>query len=393
MTLIMPLLSADVDSRCVGEEHLSVQQCTLMDAPVMPMYGRITGGLHAVESIARVIELTEERLILRADTCLVVDTRYEVSIQDDVAGRELSFQVVITYVEPEQTPGEWFVLCQPACGGARNAWSRDIRNLCQRLRVDRAMAQENRQPGGQLVRSLGHHSQSSSVCFGNARAVDDREAAYRLVYDAYFRKGLAEPADNGLFTNEFLLNPETVTFVGKVLGEVAMTVTSIADSVDQLPMDAVFEDCLAPLRKEGRRLAEFGMLAVNPAFFGAIAYTVHDPDKMVTVYSLFRIALQHAKFAKNYTDIVFAIPPKHQALYRFMGVNAISEVRYYSKYNTPAVAMRIDLLALNLRPHVREFLFGTPISTLNEIGQTEWSADALERIFGGVGATTAPLEL
>lgn len=337
----------------------------------------------------QITHLFECGLVMVAEHELKTGSIVHVRLRDEIADKDVVFNAQVAYVIRASAGGLWTAHCTALLIDGKPAWPRCVRNLYQRLCVDREMCKENSRPNDQLRRSLGRHITAQEVHLGSAITLDDRESAYRLVYSAYFRKGLAEPKQNGLFTNAFLLNPETVTFVGKVSGEVAMTVTSIPDSADKLPMDAVFEDCLAPLRKEGRVLAEFGMLAVDPSFFGAITYTVHDPEKMVNVYSLFRVALQHAKFCKGYTDIMFAIPPKHQALYRFMGVSAISETRYYSKYNTPAVAMRIDLLALNLRAHVQEFLFGTPIAQLNAIGRTEWPEDALKRIFGDAVAVSA----
>ncbi|WP_460133781.1 N-acyl amino acid synthase FeeM domain-containing protein [Pseudomonas sp. S1_E04] len=386
MTFItMPLLSADRDA---GSEQLDAGFFDSSDHLVCPINAQMTLSDECTTDV-QVTQLTEYALVIVTDRELTPGRIVQVGLRDDIADKDVLFKVQIIRVTCASADARWTAQCSAPIIDGKPAWPRCVRNLYQRLRVDREMWKENRRPGDQLKRSLGRHAMAQDIHLSNAATVDDRESAYRLVYSAYFRKGLAEPKQNGLFTNAFLLNPETVTFIGKVSGEVAMTVTSIPDSDDKLPMDAVFEDCLAPLRKEGRVLAEFGMLAVDPSYFGAIAYTVHDPEKMVNVYSLFRIALQHAKFCKGYTDIMFAIPPKHQALYRFMGVSAISETRYYSKYNTPAVAMRIDLLALDLRAHVQEFLFGTPIAQLSAIGRTEWPEDALIRIFGDAVAVSA----
>ncbi|WP_248751297.1 hypothetical protein [Pseudomonas sp. MWU15-20650] len=381
----MPLLSAD---RAGRSEQLDAGYFDSHEYLVCPIAAHINVSGDCTRD-AQVTQLSEYALVIVTARELTPGRSVQVSLHDDIADKDVVFNVHVIRVTCASTDARWTAQCSAPLIDGQPAWPRGVRNLYQRLRVDREMWKENRRPGDQLRRSLGRHAMAQDVHLSHAATVADRESAYRLVYNAYFRKGLAEPKQNGLFTNAFLLNPQTVTFVGKVSGEVAMTVTSIPDSDDKLPMDAVFEDCLAPLRKEGRVLAEFGMLAVDPAFFGAIAYTVHDPEKMVNVYSLFRVALQHAKFCKGYTDIMFAIPPKHQALYRFMGVSAISETRYYSKYNTPAVAMRIDLLSLDLRAHVQEFLFGTPIAQLSAIGSTEWPEDALIRIFGDAVAVSA----
>ncbi|MBI6952574.1 MULTISPECIES: N-acyl amino acid synthase FeeM domain-containing protein [unclassified Pseudomonas] len=327
------------------------------------------------------------------ETTLAVRVGQVLTLQgrDDIARRDLAFEARV--VQEEATGAVARLHCQPCdtCNGGQ--WPREVKHLCQRLRVDQAIAEAGEQAGHQPHCPASELHPSAPVLLGQAKSIDDREAAYRLVYGAYFRKGLAAPAQNGLYTNSFLLNPQTVTFVGKVEGEVAMTLTSIPDSVAALPMDAVFEDCLAPLRKQGRRLVEFGMLAVSTEHFGAMNYSIHDPERMLCVYSLFRIALQHAKFTRGCTDVVFAVPPKHQALYRFMGVSAISEVRYYSNYNTPAVAIRIDLLSLELRPHVRQFLFGNPMAQLKDIGLTEWSVQALARLFGSGAVQGAPQDV
>lgn len=369
-----PLLSTDVEKRCVDEAG-----------------GTWILSVDDVRGTARLCSLSESALVLETTLAVRVGQVLTLQGRDDIARRDLAFEAQVVQVEAIGAVVRLHCLPCETCNGGQ--WPREVKHLCQRLRVDQAIAEAGEQPDHQPRCPASELHSSAPVLLGQAKSIDDREAAYRLVYGAYFRKGLAAPAQNGLYTNSFLLNPQTVTFVGKVEGEVAMTLTSIPDSVAALPMDAVFEDCLAPLRKQGRRLVEFGMLAVSTEHFGAMNYSIHDPERMLCVYSLFRIALQHAKFTRGCTDVVFAVPPKHQALYRFMGVSAISEVRYYSNYNTPAVAIRIDLLSLELRPHVRQFLFGNPMAQLKDIGLTEWSVQALARLFGSGAVQGAPQDV
>lgn len=388
---MMPVLSADVEKRCVDEALFARPEAQEDPAPVLSVTVASAGEGQAGVT-CQLHDLSEAALLLMSAMPWPVGTSLDLVLEDDVAQRRLAFTAVVSAVQAQPAHAASALHCVPGPDSRASQWPRDVRNLAQRLRVDRAITRASRLPNERPVCQPADQMQPASVHFAQARSIEDREAAYRLVYDAYFRKGLADPVATGLYTNAFLRNPQTVTFVGKVSNEVAMTVTSIPDSEQRLPMDAVFEDCLAPLREQGRTLVEFGMLAVSSAYFGGMNYSVHDPQRMLCVYSLFRIALQHARFSNGYTDVVFAVPPKHQALYRFMGVNAISEVRYYSKYNTPAVAIRIDLVALRLRPHVREFLFATPLAELSEIGHTEWSPPALQRIFGSAHEACAPLQ-
>lgn len=372
--LMRPMLSTDLERRGV-------------DAGAMAWTVNLRGADgEGMPITAHLLELGESTLTLELELAVEPGQVLALAGRDEIARRDIAFEAQVVQVQANG-PGEVAsVRCSPCATQVSRQWPRDVKQLCQRLRVDQAVAEAGRVAGFQPVCPATDKRAAVQVSLTQAKSVDEREAAYRLVYDAYFSKGLAEPAENRLYTNSFLLNPQTVTFVGKVVQDVAMTLTSIPDSDQGLPMDAVFADCLEPLRKQGRRLVEFGMLAVGTEHFGAMNYSIHDPDRMLCVYSLFRIALQHAKFSRDCTDVVFAVPPKHQALYRFMGVGAISEVRYYSKYNTPAVAIRIDLLALELRPHVRQFLFGEVMAELQHVGLTEWGVQALARLFGSRSA-------
>lgn len=322
-------------------------------------------------------------LSFRTSEPVAIGESIQVKLFDNVKKNEIQLSGVVESVTDTYTPESTYlqvVECRP--GGGAKRWPRVAKALSQRLAVDKVIYELGNPSIAKVRTSIGADERLKAVQYMPATDIVDREAAYRLVYHSYRKKGLTETSERGMYVNRFLLNPETVTFIGKLEDRVELTVTSIPDSKNRLPMDVIFGDCLEPLRSGGRRLVEFGMLAVNPMLFDPASYTLQDPLKMVSVYSLFRIALQHALFVKGYTDVMFAIPPKHEALYRFMGVSAISDVRYYSKYNTPAICMRIDLKNMNLRNHVRQFLFGQPLLDLSRVEETLWTEDAIGRIFG-----------
>lgn len=354
----------------------------LVKMPVDPVAGSVDRGPAGAEHPMKLVGLAESRMSFLTAEDMSTGEGIKIRLRDEVAQRELVLQAVVVDSSAIGVPGKEIYLIECGPQSSAQSWPRSVRALRQRLEVDETIVRLTCYPSEDLDLARTSSDPMQRFRYSAARDISDREDAYRLVYRAYRSKGLTAASDRELYTSKFLLNPSTVTFVGKVDAEVALTVTSIPDSSSGLPMDAVFEDCLRPLRANGRKLVEFGMLAVKPALFGAAAYTLHDPVKMASVYSLFRIALQHAKYVRGYTDVMFAIPPKHQALYRFMGVGAVSDVRYYSNYNTPAVCLRIDLEKLDLRPHVKAFLFDKVLPEVEGIGTTEWKVDELKRIFG-----------
>ena len=85
------------------------------------------------------------------------------------------------------------------------------------------------------------------------------------------------------------------------------------------------------------------MLATCKLLFKRPAYSLMDYKKLSTVFTMFRFAVQHSMHHFDSSDVVIAIPPRYQKLYEYLCFEQISEMRYYEKYNTPALPLRLKL--------------------------------------------------
>ena len=115
------------------------------------------------------------------------------------------------------------------------------------------------------------------------------------------------------------------------------TVGTIAvrfDSSLGLNADAVFAAELGQLRSEGRRLCEFGRLAVD-----------HDvSDNKQLLARLFHLAYLHAHRLAGCDLLLIEVNPRHVAFYRRMlGFKVCADMRLNPRVNAPAVLLTLDL--------------------------------------------------
>src|SRR5437879_2987965 len=92
-----------------------------------------------------------------------------------------------------------------------------------------------------------------------ARTADEREAVYRLRYDAYIRHGLIDPRPDGRLHDEVLDHTSnawiTTTYIdGKLASSVRIHVA--ADEYSALPSLAAYSDVILPLLQKGRRIVD-----------------------------------------------------------------------------------------------------------------------------------------
>lgn len=183
----------------------------------------------------------------------------------------------------------------------------------------------------------------NAVEYKVAETAEEKEQAYRLVYEEYLKRGFTEPNSEGMFTYAYQLLPETRTFVGLKKGEVVMTLSSVMDSPLGLPLDRVFNNAVSPLRLKKRRLTEFGMLAVKKGLYGKGVYSLAHLRKMAGLFPLFRLAANYVLRVQKADDIVIAIPPCHRQLYKYLCFETLTGLLYYGKYNTEAMVLRLNL--------------------------------------------------
>jgi len=179
----------------------------------------------------------------------------------------------------------------------------------------------------------------------------ERRDAFRLVYEAYLRSGLARENRHRMWVTPYHLLPTTQTFVAllrnaSVAGKVISTVSLVGDGQLGLPIESVFPEEVA-LRRElarerGMRIAEVTSLADRRTHF----------RRFLPVFcELNRHMAQHARL-HGIDQLLVAVHPRHARFYvRYLGFQACSEVRAYpSVRNHPAVALCLDFAHIDQFP-------------------------------------------
>ena len=186
-----------------------------------------------------------------------------------------------------------------------------------------------------------------------ASSIDERCAAWALVYEAYVSKGYADPNPQELWYGIYDVLPDTTTFLATrrpllsaeewqnvshgLGGQAIAALSMVFDSKLGFPADELYNPELDHLRSSGRRLCEITSLAnleTRPRI--GVNLTKH----------LFKLAYITAFFLQNATDFIITVNPRHVAFYeKYLLFERMGQERSYDKVNgAPAVLLRLDLL-------------------------------------------------
>ncbi len=170
-----------------------------------------------------------------------------------------------------------------------------------------------------------------------ASTIEQRRAAWAMVYRSYLAKEFAEPNREGLWYGLHDALPSTTTFVVSHLGHEVSTLTVAFDSPAGLPADALFRDQLDRFRDEGRRPCEIISLASEGVSFR---------DGTESLKQMFRLAYLTAVI-EGATDLIITVNPRHTAFYeRTLLFTRVGDVRSYAKVGgAPAVLMSLTIEA------------------------------------------------
>lgn len=207
----------------------------------------------------------------------------------------------------------------------------------------------------ELHRSMQGYVTEPALEYKVADSPSEREAAFRLVYEAYLRSGLAEPNRYGLRVTPYHLLPTTTVFVAKSHGDVVCTVTLVEDGKLGLPLEVVYGREVAQLRRTGAKLAEVCSLADRRSDLSRALPAFVELTRLVAHFGLYHGTVR---------QLLVAVHPRHARFYqRFMAFEPFGPLRDYPCVrNRPAVALMLDLLRPEHRrhPNYRRF-FGQPI--------------------------------
>lgn len=209
-----------------------------------------------------------------------------------------------------------------------------------------------------------------------ANSRSQREAAFRLIYQAYVRSGLGLPNAYEMRVTPYHLLSTTTIFTAELLsgasdGDVFSTVSLVGDGRFGLPLERIYPHEVATRREQGLRLAEVSCLADRRSDF----------RRFFPVFCALNRWMIQAARAQGYDQILVAVHPRHARFYsRNMGFELIGELAEYpSVCNRPAVPLCFDFARNDENraslPYYSHF-FDDPIAP-SELQPTSMSAEEL----------------
>jgi hypothetical protein len=181
------------------------------------------------------------------------------------------------------------------------------------------------------------------------------EQAFALAAARYSARGYESPGASRLRFTPYHALPDTVTLVAKHEGKVVATFSIVMDNrFLGLPMEGVYPEEIASLRREGRRLGETTTLA----------------DAELGVREFIQVFITLIKLGMHYhrnqggDTAVIAVNPRHRQFYtKMLGFQPLGPRRSYAAVqDAPAEAFRVDydLLKANA-PKMYEEIFGEDV--------------------------------
>lgn len=175
----------------------------------------------------------------------------------------------------------------------------------------------------------------SNLTYHVARTIEDLEAAFAILHDAYVDSGFMQPHPSGLRVTKYHALPSTTTLVAKLDGKVVATLSLIRDSHFGLPMDASFN--LEDVRRDPRRLMEISSLAVSKELRGNHGEVLLPLLQYMWTYATHYFGVERAVIAVNPRRVDF-----FEGILLFQKI-APQVVDSYSFVNgAPAVGLYID---------------------------------------------------
>jgi hypothetical protein len=235
-----------------------------------------------------------------------------------------------------------------------------------------AMASRKRNPpGGAMTSSVRVPGLTREIRVKIATEPEEFKAAFELVASNYRARGYESESDKPYRFTPYHVLPGTVTLVASHEGKVVATLSLVPDTaLLGLPLECIYGDEIARLRREGRRLAEATSLADTGLSLG----------EFVAVFkSLIKLAMQYHK-AHGGDSWVIVVHPRHRSFYqRALGFVPLGSQRSYpSVQNHPGEAYLLDadLMTANA-PRMHHEVFGDELPH-SILGAHRWSASRVQ---------------
>lgn len=195
-------------------------------------------------------------------------------------------------------------------------------------------------------------SAEARVSYGPAQGLDDLRQAFSLVHMKYAERELVDPKLGRIFFGPYHVMPTAATLVGQLDGTVFTTLSVVVDGPAGLPLDSVFGDVFADLRKQGLVLGELGLFADRRRSL---------TQSLSSMYELFRLSYWYFRH-HDFDLAVIGVHPRHAGFYeRLFGFSCHDVVRDHpTVQNAPAQLLVFDRSKFNeiakRCKHVRRWL-------------------------------------
>ena len=205
---------------------------------------------------------------------------------------------------------------------------------------------------GRLPQSIPVKGVSRPIEVKFASTESEWEQAFALAAAKYSARGYESPGASRLRFTPYHTLPDTVTLVAKHEGRVVATFSIVMDNrCLGLPMEEVYPEEIASLRREGRQLGETTTLADDGL----------GVREFIQVFvTMIKLAMQYSRKHGRNTAVI-AVNPRHRQFYtKMLGFQPLGPRRSYAAVqDAPAEALWLDydLLKANA-PKMYEEIFG-----------------------------------
>ncbi len=318
------------------------------------------------------IDVSRNGVRLALDRKVAVGTQVDLDIKLPEIEKTVRLEGVIVWANPSSN-GQTAMECGIAF--------KNLRQLSNKEKIMYFMADK--------ICSLAERNEKNFGC-RTAVTSEELQKAYELVYREYRLKNYCAQNSRGLHYSLYSILPESRTFLLEKNGNLAGTVSLITDSGCGLPLESIFPEEIASLRKPGRRLAEVGLLALDGEAFTRHSFSLTDFQKLTGSFRMFKILFDYARTMGGITDLVIGMHPKHKDLYRYLHFDAVGPVRSYpGAQGKPALLMHMDLdyviRTASIHKGAGLYFLNNPMSP-EELGRyLTWDTDLFSKyLFEGV---------
>ncbi len=242
----------------------------------------------------------------------------------------------------------------------------DALNLFRRDRKKRDAARR-KQLRGPNPKPLSVPGIAGDITVKIASEAEEWEQAFELVAANYKESGYEAATDKPYRFTPYHALPDTTVFVAKRGDRVIATFTLVPDNrLLGLPLESLFEEEVAELRREGRRVAEITSLA----------FTELGQREFLQVFVAMIRLLQQYHVSRGGDTWVITVNPRHRSFYcKMLGARQLGECKAYDAVGgAPAEAYWVDQEMMRANaPRGYEMIFG------EELPEEAFAAPSLPR--------------